>query len=159
METMFFMENDYNEYTVGDYTFKTQEDDLKHQWLEEIVGEGEILILPEEIYGITIDAMNICSEVKKIWIPAGVKEIAPEAFGCFRDDVTIYCEAEEQPDGWWHRETGITMAGFGADMTFDVLVNSWAGSYVYTCDSDDNIISTNKETAKVVWGASIEDVK
>ena len=158
MDNMFFMEKDYNEYIEGDYTFKTQEDDFKHQWLEEIVGEGDLLIIPDAIYGITIDAMNTCSEVKKIWIPASVKEIAPEAFGCFRSDVTIYCEAEECPAGWWHKETGMTTCGFGEDMTFDVLVNSWVGSYVYRCDSDDRIISTNKETAAVIWGSKKEDV-
>ncbi len=138
----------------NNYTFETIEDDFKHKWLDEIYGEGEILMIPDYVYGITIDAMNTCDEVKKIWIPASVKEIAPEAFACFRNDVTIYCEADEQPEGWWYKETGITMAGFGADMTFDVLVNSWIGSYVYTCDADDRVISTNKDTAEVIWGST-----
>ena len=159
MNSIYTMETEYDEYTEGTYTFKTMEDDFKHKWLDEIYGEGEILIIPDFVYGITVDAMNSCDEAKKVWIPASVKEIAPEAFGCFREDATIYCEAEEQPGGWFHKETGMTTCGFGADMTFDVLVNSWNGSYVYTCDSDDRIISINKETANVVWGSKKEDIK
>ncbi len=142
----------------NNYTFETVEDEYRRKWLDSVYGCGETMIIPADTYGIMTDVFSFCEEVKKIWIPARVKMIANEVFSYFGSDVIIYCEAEEEPSGWFRKETGITAYGQGADMCFDVLVNSWIGSYVYTCDSEDNIISTNKETAVVKWGCKIEDI-
>ena len=140
------------------YTFETIEDNYRRKWLDSVYGCGEVLIIPEDVYGITTDALNACDEVKKIWIPKRVREIANDAFSPFESDVEIHCEADEQPDGWWYKETGITTTGFGVNMSFEVLVNSWQGSYIYICDADDKISFINRNTAKVIWGSSIDNL-
>ena len=140
------------------YTFETVEDDYKKVWLESAYGEGEVMIIPDGTYGLMPDSLRGCEEPKKIWIPASVKIIAPDVFSSYETDVTIYCEADEQPGGWHVKENGMSTAGFGADMTFEVFVQSWLGSYRYICDSDDNITFNNKETAVVKFGCKKEDM-
>ena len=140
------------------YTFETVEDDYKKIWLESTYGEGEIMIIPDKTYGLMPDCLLSCDEAKKIWVPASVQIIAPNVFSGFDPDVTIYCEVEEQPEGWFYKETGMGVSGFGADMSFEVLVDSWQGSYRYICDSDDNVSFINKETAKVKFGCKKEDM-
>ena len=140
------------------YNFETVEDDYKKIWIETVYGEGDVMIIPDKTYGIMPDSLVSCDEPKKIWIPASVKIIAPNVFSGFTNDVVIYCEAEEQPEGWFYKETGMGVSGFGADMSFEVLVDSWQGSYRYICDSDDNISFINKETATVKFGCKKEDM-
>lgn len=140
------------------YTFETEEDDFKKHWIESAYGEGDLLIIPDHIYGIMPDALVSCDEPKKIWIPAKVQVIAPNVFSGFGPDVTIYCESAEQPEGWFYKETGMGVSGFGAEMEFEVLVDSWQGSYRYICDSDDRVSFINKETATVKFGCKKEDM-
>lgn len=143
----------------SNYTFETYEDDYRRVWLDKASGTGEVIIIPEDIYGISPDAFRFCDGVKKVWIPERTKVIGKDAFVAFDWNVTIYCAAAEKPDAWFHKEDGITAWGFGADMSYDVVVNSWQGSYVYTCDNDDRIISMHNDRAKVVWGSKLEDLK
>lgn len=57
------------------------------------------VILPDSIKSIGMDAFHYCREIKEINIPIGVEYIAESAFyEC--TNLTIYCEAESQPDAW-----------------------------------------------------------
>jgi hypothetical protein len=57
------------------------------------------LVIGKSVKGIGYCAFMYCDKLDSVFIPSSVKEIQDDVFrGC--TNLTIYCEAESQPEGW-----------------------------------------------------------
>ena len=61
------------------------------------------MTLPDGVRRICKNAFTDCSVLAEVVIPASVEYIEAQAFDC--SNVTYYCKAASQPEGWaenWH---------------------------------------------------------
>ncbi len=85
--------NDYNNYTIHEQTKVIA--GQAFDWCEKVVE----IVIPDGVISIGNYAFCECSRLEKIVISQSVTSIGEGTFaGCY--DLTIYCEAEEQPNGW-----------------------------------------------------------
>ncbi|MBO7143395.1 MAG: leucine-rich repeat protein [Salinivirgaceae bacterium] len=62
--------------------------------------EIEECVINEDTKFIHYHAFKDCDDIEEIIIPEAVEKIGKDAFINCDDDLTIFCEAEEQPEGW-----------------------------------------------------------
>ena len=70
------------------------------KWLVSAMGTATQLDIPADVYGITGGAFMMANRLTEIYIPENVQEIMGDVFGPFDSRLTIYCQAQQKPDGW-----------------------------------------------------------
>lgn len=121
-------------------------------WLVSVMGNGERLEIPENVYGIAGGTFMMAGQITEIYIPLSVKEIVGDVFGPFDDRLTIYCSASEKPAGWADEEVPLNKD----EGNMEMMHNYWLGSAKFTFDAN-GILSYlpyqyRNARPKVVWG-------
>lgn len=99
------------------------------------------LTIPNSVKTIESEAFTGCKKLSSIYVPKSVSLMCETAFtGC--DDLTIYCEAESQPNGWnsnWNPDDRPVVWG----ATMPTAVNESAANAVNIYAYDNTIIIEN----------------
>ena len=134
-----------------DYTFYT--DDQGRNWVKYIEGEGDTIRIPNGVYGLSKDTLLLSPQVDKVLIPACVQEIEKDVFARYADNLTIYCEAESEPEGWYREEFEKYLPDNTDPNYFKKEVHCWLGRYQYT--SEDTVTDRGAFSPHVVWGSDL----
>lgn len=132
-----------------DYTFYTDEE--KHKWVKYIEGEGNMVRIPNGVYGIQKGAFQLCPELERVMIPASVQVIEQDVFARYADNVTIHCEAVSEPEGWFREEFEKDLPDNTIPGYFKKEVRSWLGHYYYT--SEDTVTERGSFSPYIVWNS------
>ena len=122
------------------------------KWLAGVLGSGEKLVIPDDVYGIVGAAFMMTPQLKEIYIPLSVQEVMGDTFGCFGSSATIYCEADSKPDGWADSEIHLNKD----ESAMERIHEYWLGNAKFTFDAN-GILSYlpyqyRDAAPKVVWG-------
>lgn len=125
------------------------------KWLSSVLGNGEKLVIPDDVYGIVGGAFMMTVQLTEVYIPASVKEIMGDTFGRFDSRLTIYCEAQEKPEGWADSEIHLNRD----ESAMERIHNYWLGNAKFTFDAN-GILSYlpyqyRDGAPKVIWGHKI----
>lgn len=123
------------------FFIKTEKDENNRLWLVSISGISSTYTIPANIYGIRKTAFFGCDGLKELHIPSNVKIIEENTFSSYDHSLTIYAEEKSRPEGWYYTETCIDSYTEDYEHYYEMQVHSFLGSYCYTCDFDDKIVS------------------
>ena len=137
---------------IEDYTLEVSFDEDGNKWLEKAMGTDPVLFLPEDLYGIKSGAFEGCS-INKLWIPESVEVIEKDTFAHFDTYDTLYCEAEEEPEGWFREERVVHEFTEDYGKYFDIVAKSWFDDHKYTKAEDDGRTTTiSYHVPFIKWG-------
>lgn len=137
---------------MADLNLNYHVDTLGRKWLVAVFGNGTKLEIPENVYGIAGGAFMMAGGLAEIYIPENVKEIMGDVFGRFDTRLTIYCAADEKPEGWADSEIVLN----GDENGMERIHNYWLGNAKFTFDASGVLsylpLQYRDGRPKVVWG-------
>ena len=122
------------------------------KWLVSAMGTATQLDIPADVYGITGGAFMMANRLTEVYIPENVQEIMGDVFGTFDSRLTIYCQAQQKPDGWADDEIVLNSDERGMER----IHSYWLGSAKFTFDANGILsylpLTYRDGRPKVVWG-------
>ena len=137
---------------MTDFNLVYHKDTQCRKWLVSAMGAGTQLDIPADVYGIAGGAFMMANRLTEVYIPQTVAEIMGDVFGPFDSRLTIYCQAEQKPDGWEDSEIVLNSDETGMER----IHSYWLGSAKFTFDANGILsylpLTYRDGRPKVVWG-------